>query len=428
MHARKRDWKDGLTIYGPAALLVLVAFAVAFQFIKPAPPKHLTLAAGMPGGAYHAYAERYRAILAREGITVAILDTAGAVENLELLRTQRAQVGFVQGGVAPASDTTDFTALGSLYFEPLWLFHRAGLSLDRLPALRGLRVAVGASGSGTRALTLELLADNGITGDNSRLLALGGTEAAAALAAGEVDAAFLVAAPTAPLVAELLQRPGVALASLERAEAYARRYRYLSNLTLPEGAVDLTRNIPPRAVRLLAPTAGLVASPALHPALVDLLLLAAREVHGQGGWFAAVGQFPSAEFLAFPLNQEAGRFYEHGPPLLQRYLPVWAASLVDRLKVMLLPLLVLLLPLLKVMPPIYSWRMRSRVYRWYRELDLVDAALRETPDAASRSRALAELDRIESDVRRVEVPLSFAGQLYHLREHIDLMRQRVRAG
>ena len=425
MPARKRDWIDRLQIYGPAALLVLLGFAVAYQFIKPAPPDELTLAAGARGGAYHAYAERYRELLAREGITVKILDTAGSIENLQLLRTRAADVAFVQGGASVDGDA-DLTAIGSLYFEPLWLFHRAGLVLDRLPALRGLRVAVGSEGSGTRDLVLQLLADNGIGDENTRLLALDGAAAAAALAAGESDAVFLVAAPTAPVVADLLARPEVTLASLERADAYARRYRFLSTLTLPEGAVDLARNIPPRPVRLLAPTAGLVSGPALHPALVDLLLLAAQRVHGPGGWFETVGQFPSADLSAYPLNAEARRFYDYGPPLLQRYLPFWAASLVDRLKVMLLPLLVLLLPLFKVMPPIYSWRMRARVYRWYRELEEIDSGLADSSEAGAHKEIQARLAALENEVRRVEVPLSFAGQLYHLRQHIDLVRQRLR--
>ncbi len=421
------DWKSRLQVYAPAGVLVVAAFVLAYQFIKPAPPREVILAAGDPAGAYHVFAQRYRDYLAREDIDVVILDTAGSLENLELLRTGQADVGFVQGGV-PADGDVVLEALGSLYFEPLWLFHRKGLTFDRLGALRGHRVAIGAAGSGTRALVQRLLDDNAL-GDAVRTLPLGGDAAVAALTAGEVDAAFFVASAQAPLVERLLSDPDIELASLERAAAYARRYRYLSMQVLPEGAVDLAKNIPSRSVNLLAPAAGLVAGPGLHPALVDLLLLAARDAHGRGGWFEATGRFPSAEFLEFPLNREAARFYEHGPPFLQRYLPFWAASLVDRLKVMLLPLVVLLIPMMKVMPPIYTWRMRSRVYRWYRELEAVDDMLSEpTLDENGKNQALAELERIERDVRHVQVPLSFAGQLYHLRQHIDWVRRTIESG
>jgi hypothetical protein len=252
---------------------------------------------------------------------------------------------------------------------------------------------------------------------------LGGQVAADALVAGEVDAAFMVISAQSPLVESLLRQPGIVLADFARADAYTRRYRFLNALELPEGALDLGDNIPGSRVRLLAPAANLVMHPELHPAVVDLMLLAASKVHGEGGWFEQRGQFPQPELLAYPLSDEAERFYEHGPPLLQRFLPFWAASLVDRLKVMLLPLLVLLFPLFKVMPPIYTWRMRARVYRWYDELEQAEEGL--AAGRVDREWVFGELDRIEAEVRQVKVPLSFTDQLYHLRQHIELVRSQV---
>jgi TRAP transporter TAXI family solute receptor len=422
---RKSDWRHGLSLYAPAGLLVVAAFVLAYQFVQPAPPRLLTLAAGESGGAYHAFAARYRDRFAREGIEIRVLETAGSGENLDLLREGQADVAFVQGGMLGSADPGGLTALGSLYFEPLWLFHRRDLELDRLSDLRGRRIAVGPPDSGTRVLVERLLEENGIAPGQAERAALASDEAADALLASEVDAVFLVAAPEARTVARLLTCPGVELASFRRAPAYARRHRFLTELVLPEGAVDLAANVPAREVKLLAPAATLVAAPDLHPALVDLLLQAAREVHGEGGWFEAPGRFPSREFVEFPLNAEAERFYTYGPPFLQRYLPFWAASLVDRLKVMLLPLVVLLIPLARFLPPVYNWRMRSRVYRWYRELEAVDESLGEGCSEDDKASALVRLRRVESDVRRVDVPLSFAHQLYHLRQHIELVRRRI---
>jgi hypothetical protein len=225
------------------------------------------------------------------------------------------------------------------------------------------------------------------------------------------------------LIQKLLDHPQVLLADFVRAPAYTRRYRFLNALELPEGAHDLAANIPRRAVRLLAPAANLVSRTDLHPAVAGLMLQAAGEVHREGGYFEDRGEFPSARLLAFPLSDEADRFYKHGPPLLQRFLPFWAASLVDRLKVMLLPLLVLMFPLIKVMPPIYTWRMRARVYRWYEELEKAEQQL--ASGAGDIPALLKELDRIETEVRHVKVPLSFTDQLYHLREHIELVRREV---
>lgn len=420
---RDRDpIRHQIMVYGPAALLVVAAFIVAFQFIKPAPPDRVVMATGGVDGAYHAFAQRYAAYLAREGITLELRSTAGSVENLQLLRSGEVSLALVQGGVDEGvGDGPALVSLGSVYYEPLWLFRRSDLAVSRLSQLTGLSVAVGPEGSGTRALATRLLRDNGLS-DEAAWRALGGRTAADALLAGEVDAAFFVMGAPSPLIDDLLRDPRVSPVDFVRAAAYSRRYQFLNSLELPEGVVDLAANIPSGNVRLLAPAANLVAHPDLHPAIIDLMLLAASDVHEPGGWFAGRGEFPMAGLLAFPLSREADRFYEYGPPFLQRYLPFWAASLIDRLKVMLLPLLVLLFPLIKVMPPIYNWRMRARVYRWYDELERAE---QRVADGAWDLVALrGELDRIDAEVRQVKVPLSFTDRLYDLRQHIELVRRR----
>ncbi len=413
--------KHQLKIFGPAALMVIVAFVLAFQFIKPAPPDRVVMATGGVDGAYHAFATRYAEFLAREGITLELRPTAGTVENLALLRSGEVSLAMVQGGVDDGHPASQLLSLGSLYYEPLWLFYRKDVAFEQLRDLAGRRLAVGPEGSGTRALVRRLLRDNGV--DESAWVELGGQEALDALLSAEVDAAFFVISAESDLVDRLLRHPDIALADFSRADAYKRRYRFLNSLELPEGVVDLAANIPHKSLHLLAPTANLVADPELHPAVIDLLLQAATEVHRSGGWFEGQDEFPMPGLLAFPLSKDAERFYKHGPPFLQRYLPFWAASLVDRLKVMLLPLLVLLLPLLKVMPPIYTWRMRARVYRWYDELEQAEQRLAEGErDVAWVHKELA---RIETEVQQIKVPLSFTDQLYHLRQHIDLVRREL---
>jgi TRAP transporter TAXI family solute receptor len=411
---------DLLTIYGPALLLTLAAFAVAYLFVDPAPPTTLVLAAGPEEGAYSRFADRYRERLQRQGIRLEIRHTRGSLENLELLGADGADVAFVQGGTESATQAP-LRSLGSLYFEPVWLFYREPLHLQRLTDLAGRTLAAGPPGSGTLALARELLRDNAPVPDVV-LREQGGREAVQALLGGTVDAVFLVSGPDSPLIAELIRAPGVRLMDFTRAAAYARLHPYLSSLVLPQGMIDLHANLPDRDVHLLAPAATLVARPGVHPALQDLLLQTAAGVHGGGGWFEAPGRFPSREFTVFPVSPEAERFYKHGPPLLQRYLPFWAATLVDRLKVMLLPLVVVLLPLIKVMPPVYTWRMRARIYRWYRDLDEIDSRRQESLDPAGQAAARADLARLEAEVAKVHVPLSFAAQAYDLRLHIRLVR------
>jgi TRAP transporter TAXI family solute receptor len=420
MSGERNSLRYQLAIFGPAALVVIVAFVVAYQFIQPAPPDRVVMATGSPEGAYHAFARRYAAYLADEGITLELRPSNGSIDNLQSLADGEVGLALVQGGSDETFDGAGLTSLGSVYYEPLWLFHRADLSFDRLGDLQGYRVAAGPTGSGTRALALRLLRDNGV--DTTAVSSLGGGEAVDALQSGGLDAVFLVISARSELIDRLLRDPRVRPFDFARAPAYTRRYGFLSALTLPEGVVDLAGNVPSRPVRLLAPTANLVAHPDLHPAVVDLVLQAATRVHREPGWFAGRGEFPKPEQLAFPLNPDAERYYEHGPPLLQRYLPFWAASLVDRLKIMLLPLLVLMLPLFRIMPPLYTWRMRARIYRWYDQLERAELDLQT--GRRERPWFMGELDRIEREVQQIQVPLSFSDQLYHLREHIELVRKR----
>jgi hypothetical protein len=289
-----------------------------------------------------------------------------------------------------------------------------------------MRLATGAAGSGTRALTLALLEDNHIDTHTSTIQALGGKKAADALRQDSTDAAFFVASPRSPLIQELLHSKNVRLMSFARAAAYTDRNHALAAVTLPEGVIDLQANIPPQDVTLLASAANLVAREDFHPALVSLLLQAAGKVHGAGGLFEKPGEFPNGNHVDFPLDEDASRFYRHGPPLLQRYLPFWTANLVDRMKIMLVPLLTILIPLVKIMPPAYRWQVRRKIYRWYHELQAIDIRHPEQTGASQRAELLQRLDTIEDEVRKVRVPLSYGDELYNLRLHIGLVRNRLR--
>ena len=431
---RARDWRhwrlrDHVLVFGPALLLAAVAFAVAITFVEPAPPRRIVLATGRPDGAYHQFGLRYQAELAREGITVELRQTSGSLENLRLLADPASgvSVGFVQGGVRVAAPAADLVALGSLYFEPLWVFARGRVLGVDVSTLRGRRIAVGPEGSGTRALVDLLLRVNGIGTNTATLLPLTGLDAVRSLKAGEVDAVALVAGADSPAVREAAAMPDGELLSFPRAEAYARRFPFLSRLTLPEGALNFERNLPPKDVQLLAASAGLVVRADFHPALSDLLLMTAVELHGRGGMFERARQFPSPDFTDYPLSEEALRFYRNGPPFLVRYLPFWAATLVDRLKVMLLPLAALLIPLFKIVPPTYRWQTRRKIYRWYREVQEADVALCEPRSVEELDGLLAQLDRVEHHVRQILIPPAHSETLFHLRGHIDLVRAKVLA-
>ena len=409
-------------------LVAALGFAFAYQFVEPAPPSRIVITTGSESGAYYHFAQRYAAILARDGITLEVRASAGSLQNLERLERDEAQVGLVQGGVLPPKDDPDaadergLVSLGSLFYEPVWVFYRADKPLTRLTELRGKRLAIGQEGSGIRQLARQLLEANEIpAGDH--LLPLSGMAAAEALQQGQIDAAFLIAAESAPVVQMLLRSPGIHLMSFSQAGAYQRRFPFLTRLTFPEGVADLVRNLPASNIQLLAPTANLVIRRDLHPALQNLLLRAASEVHGRPGFFQDAGEFPAYKDPLFPLSADAARYFKSGPSFLQRYLPFWLAVMVDRLIVMLVPLFALLIPLLRIAPAIYAWRVRSKVFRCYGALKFLEEDLHHRYDPGRLADYRGRLDRLEEEASQLRVPLGFTHLIYTLREHVNLVRQ-----
>ena len=413
--------------YAAGTLVVLVGLAITYQFVEPEPPDRLVMATGAAEGAYAAYGERYREILGTQGIELVLRPTAGSVENLALLGdgSTGVKVAIVQGGLAPQTEPdAALLSLGGLFLEPLWGFTRLDPAPSRLTELRGRRLAVGLEGSGTRALTMELLAASGVGPADAVILPLGGAAAAQALTAGEADVAFFVNAFATPLIRELAEAEGVELMGFAQSAAYAQVFRSIERVVLHEGAIDFGRPRPTTDKPLVAATANLVIRSDLHPALIDLLLIAAKEVHSDGDIFSPPGHFPSPYTTSFPMAEPAERFYERGPPFLLRYMPFWAASFIDRTSILLIPLLTLLLPLIRIVPPILQWRMESRVYRWYRRLAAIESVVGAgTPAAVAR--AEVELERLDRDISRIEVPEAYQYLVYRLRSHLDLVRNRV---
>ena len=409
-------------------LIVGIGFVVAYQFVEPAPPKKITITTGSDSGAYYHFAQRYATILARNGITLEVKSSAGSLQNLERLANDEAQLAFVQGGVVAPKDDADLPnesgllSLGSLFYEPVWVFYRGDKRLDRLTDLRGKRIAIGQEGSGLRQLAQQLLSANEIA-DKAKLVDLSGLKAAEALQQGQIDAAFIIASEAAEVVQVLVRSPGVRVMSFAQAGAYQRRFPFLTKLTFPQGVADLVRNYPPEDIKLLAPTANLIVRDDLHPALQSLLLQAASEVHGQSGFFQDVGEFPSYKDRMLPLSPEAARYFKSGAPFLQRYLPFWLAVLVDRLIVLLIPVVALLIPLLRVAPAIYNWRVRSKIFRSYGELKFLEDDLSHRFDPAKVVEYRTRLDVLDEAASQLSVPLAFTDLVYTLREHVNLVRR-----
>ncbi|MEO8006781.1 MAG: TAXI family TRAP transporter solute-binding subunit [Betaproteobacteria bacterium] len=418
--------RDLLITIGTLLLVAIGVFLFSFRFVEPAPPNSIVLSTGAVDGGYHMFGQRYKEILARDGVTVELRPSAGSQENVSRLNDENSavEVGFLQSGSAFSTNAPGLVSLGSIYYEPLWVFYR-GREVHNFGEFQGKKLAIGPEASGTRALALQLLAVNAAVMPPTQLLPDSGHLGAELLKQGKIDALFLVGPPDSPLVEQLMADPGIRLLSLDRAEAYMRRFPALTKLTLPQGVFDFVKNIPAHDVTLISPTANLLAVEGLHPALAYLLMRAASEVHGGAGLLNKAGDFPAPMNAEFPLSAEATRYYKSGPPFLQRYLPYWAAVLVDRLWITLLPVLALLVPLSRIVPAVYRWRVRSRIYRWYAKLKEVELEQDDDTPPEKIAELLERLDEIERAVNRINTPLAYADNLYAFRRNVNLVRQSL---
>jgi TRAP transporter TAXI family solute receptor len=415
-----------------AMLLVVIAVAVLWAsvfFLKPAPPRHIVFASGPDFGLYHTYARRYIESLARDGVTVEERATNGAAENLRLLLDPDSgvDVAFMQGGVATFPEADGIVMLASLYYEPLWIFYRDKATLTQISELHGRRIAVGTVGSGTLAIAKRLIEINALTPRDTEIVTIGGTTALDALKAGEVDAALFVGGALTPAILSALLDPDIKLMSLANADAYPRRFPFVTKLTLPAGTVDLGRHIPKLDVAMIGTEAMLAARRDLHPALINLFLDAARELHGRQGYFEAAGEFPNTTHVDLPVSTIADQHTHFGPSFLHRFLPFWLATLVERTIIVVIPLLVIVVPLVRYVPDYLRFRVRSRIYRWYGELALLERDVATRKGTLPVEKWLQDLNRIAMAVEGIKTPASFASEAYTLREHVGLVRSAVLA-
>ena len=412
----------------PSILLLLAALYLAYKFIDPAPPRKIVISTGSPELNYNAYASIYREYLKREGITLELRTSNGDLDNLKRLQDDKSgvDVAFIKDGVASSQGAGSLVSLGSLYYEPIWIFARGNVDAHHISDLKGKRIAVGKSGDGTQFMALRMLSSSGIDDKNSTLVEIGGEDAVDALLSRQVDVLILVDVPTSPLIRRILTGREVQLIDLDDAEAFSRQMPYLHHLILPEGALDLAHNFPPRPINILAPTTALAVREDMHPALVYLMLKVITQVHGGPGLLNTKGEFPASKDTDFPLSAQAAGFYKNGLPFIDKYLPFWAATFVNRTLIVILPLLAILIPVTKVVPVFYNWLVRRKLFRCYGELRYLDSRLQEKLDEEERKELLDKLDEIEDRARVLRLPVTFSQYAYELRAHIELVRARLK--
>ena len=424
--------RDLLVAFGPMILVLVIIAGAAYYLVDPAPDRVIELSAGPENSSYQRFARQYASELAKNKVTLHINPSQGSQENLQKVSDPDSdiQVGFVRSGSTDAqmAEEKGLVSLGSLFYEPIWIFYHSKKEFDTISQFKGKRINLGAEGNGMHRMFSQILSVNNMQDTDVQIQRLDDAQATKAFLNEKLDALVFSSASDSPLVQQLLQTPDVRLFDFVQAEAYTRRFPFLSSVVLPRGIVDIGRDIPSRDYHLIAPTATMVAHESLHPALMGLLLQAAHKVHSKADWFSDQAEFPSDKYTEIPVATEAEKFYKNGPPMLQRYMSFWMANFFDRMWVVLITAGALLLPLSKVIPPLYVWRIRSRIYRWYGQLRIAEQFIDEAGENSpihTLQKQMLHLDEIEEKVNNTSLPLSYMEELYHLRSHIHFVRDRL---
>lgn len=412
-------------IYLGGALFILLTLGISYQFISPAPPKTITIATGTTSGSYYEFAQRYKEIFKKEKFNLEIITTAGSVEALEKLEKKEVDIAFVQGGTAKKEDLENLKSLASIYFEPLWIFYNSKIDIHYINELKGKKIAIGVNGSGTQPLALDILRENSINEENTQFYKISTTDGKEALERGEIDALFTVISPTSKHILSLLENKNIKLLNIKRASAYSKKFHFLTPLSIGEGVINLEKNIPSSKINLISTTANLVAQKDLHPDIIRLILKTAKKVHSVPSIFEENELFPSKKFTEIPLHEDAAHYLEKGDSFLEKIFPFWLASSIDRLIIMIIPLLTLLFPLIKGALPLYRWRVRSTIYKWYKILHELDMRL----DSVEEDELLNiqnELKNMLSEMQKdSKIPLSYMGEYYDLKVHANLILGKI---
>jgi len=405
---------------------IIASFYITIQFIQPVPKKEFTIATGSKNGQYYKTALIYKEILEKQKVKVNILTSKGSIDNLQLIKEKKADVAFIQNGIDYDQKETQVSTLASTYYEPLWIFYKnEKYTMDYIVELTSKKISIGQEGSGTNDLASKILSDNKIDNTNSSILNYSTEVSKEKLLKGELDAIFLVSSPNSAVIKELLENPDINLFSLKRAKAYSRKYNFLEPIKLYEGTINLYKNVPSENINLLATTALLVARDDFSEELTRLVLKSIKDIHNKKNLFEAENQFPNLHNITIKTNEEAQRYFDYGDTWLEKIFPYWIASNLDRLKILIIPLITLLIPLIKGTLPLYKWSVRSKIYRWYDELQALDLALEGLKIEELKSKLL-EVEELKKEIKEeTKVPLSYMGEYYDLIMHLELIISKL---
>ena len=407
-------------------LVIFFSFYITSKFIQDPLKKDLTIAAGQKDGEYYKTALKYKKLLEKEKVKLNIIETNGSLENLELLKNKKVDLAFIQNGIQKLEEVKDISSLGNIYYEPLWVFYKnKNYQVSYLVEFTSKKISIGLKDSGSNDLALRLLNDNGINNKNSSLLNLSNEDAFKDLKEDKIDVMFFVASSNSKLVHTLLDDPSIHVLNIKRSQAYSRKYEFIEDLTLYEGTIDLYKNIPYDNIKLLSTSASIVVNNNVADELIRLFLKQIKVSHQKKSLLSKDSSFPNIKNINIDINKEALRYYESGDSFLEKIFPFWIASNIDRLKIFLIPLLTLFFPLLKGFFPLYTWTMRSKIYKWYKKLKQYDKSIDST-ETKELENTLKLIKELKNEIQKeTKVPSAFMGEYYNLILHIDLISKNI---
>ena len=423
-------WFSLLREIWPLVALLLVGLLALIWFAKPAPPTKVLMATGT-GGSYRVLGEKYQAYFKTKGIHLELVETHGSQENLQHLidRKDPIQVALVQGGTMSNEDVTGVQSLGSVDYEPVWIFYRSNAFdeskkiLDR--DIIKLRMGIGPIGSGTHLQAINILKLNGLSSTGPNLISMNNIDGVHALEKGDLDALILVDGFDSPSVQSLILNPDIRLANFKRADAYSRLMTYFEELTVPMGGFNLANNIPAQPIDLISTTTNLLIDDRLHPAIQLLFLEAAKEINGVKSYFSKAGEFPSYRNNEVPLSDEARYFYQKGTPALMKYLPFWLAEFIERMFLLLVPFAAFAYPIIKSIPNYRVNLARKQINSIYKELEKFEQATIENFDPNKHYEYIEVLNEMERRVVESKAAKLVTADCYTLRNNIEFIRNAL---
>lgn len=413
-----------------AALAVIaVVLFVSLVIIKPSAPESIILLTGPEGSSYHEMGKRLAASINEMGLETDVRITMGGIDNARRLalgteNTVALAPSNIENLLGHEVEIDDLVSLGSIAFEPFWLFSRSEFEVEAIADLAGLRVATGATGAVTQHMAAVLLTSNNVV-DQVEIVAVDDQSpesSAAALIDGRADAVFAAGTPASAVIKELLGHPDIRCLSFDRAEAYEAWYPGIARIVVPEGIADLGNNLPGEDLVLLSATTNLLALDDLYPGVIPLLLKAVVAIDDRRRFTTSSTTFPNSENTSVPLDRAAARLYDHGETGLGKHLPYKVNRWLSHLGFVVLPLLALTMLLIKIVPVGMKLLGRLRLMSMLKVLEEVE---KEHAAGVDPKELLEKLDDLDRRTASIFVPLATLHDYIDVRQFMHDMRERV---